>query len=148
MSACAGQPLLNFLDDESSAVFDLVLVKASVSAALQAVLENAGPGERILGMLEQVDFVLVRDDEIRRVHREFCGDPLPTDVITFHHGEIVLGAETICRNAAEFHQEPWVELTRCCIHGLLHLNGHTDHEPEHAAQMRAVQEKILAAVTS
>ncbi len=147
MSARAGRPGFNFLNRQSSVVFDLTLVKASVSAALEDVLNHAGPGERILGTLEHVDFVLVGNEEISRVHREFCGDPLPTDVITFHHGEIVLGAETIVNNAREFQQEPWVELTRCCIHGLLHLNGHTDHEPEDAARMRAVQENILAAVT-
>ncbi len=148
MRARAGRPVLNFFDRGHCTALKLAPVRKPVSAALDAVLRTPGPGERTLPSLEQVEFVLVSDEVISHVHREFCGDPMPTDVITFHHGEIVLGAETIMRHAAEFQQAPWVELTRCCLHGLLHLNGHIDDEPESAEQMRAVQEKILAAVVS
>ena len=51
--------------------------------------------------LEAVEISTVSDESIAHVHREFMGDPSPTDVITFHHGEIIVSLDTAQRQAAE-----------------------------------------------
>ena len=68
----------------------------------------------------------------------------PTDVITFHHGEIVIGAEVAERQAAEYGEPLPREILRYFVHGLLHLAGHEDEEPAERAAMEAVQETIVA----
>jgi len=71
------------------------------------------------------------------------GDPTPTDVITFLHGEIVLSAETARREARQRGLPVAQEIARYVVHGLLHLAGWTDKDAGAAADMRVMQEKIL-----
>ena len=67
----------------------------------------------------------------------------PTDVITFHHGEIVIGAQVAERQAAEYGEPLARELLRYLVHGLLHLAGHEDAEADERAAMEAAQETIV-----
>jgi len=97
----------------------------------------------VLGQLPEVSFVLVSDARIAALHDEFMRDPTPTDVITFHHGEIVISAETAHREARRRALPLPGELARYAVHGLLHLAGWSDTDPGEAADMRAIQEKIL-----
>jgi probable rRNA maturation factor len=74
------------------------------------------------------------------------GDPTPTDVITFHHGEIIISLDTAQRQAAE-NGEPYErEVTRYIVHGLLHLAGWDDREESGRREMHKVQETILRAL--
>lgn len=98
----------------------------------------------LLCALEEVDILIVSDPEIGVVHGEFLGDPTPTDVITFHHGEILVSADTAERQSAEFGQSWLMELALYMVHGLLHLAGWDDHDPEEAARMSEIQQRILA----
>jgi probable rRNA maturation factor len=96
--------------------------------------------------LAAVEAALLDDARIGGVHGQFMGDPAPTDVITFEHGEIVIGVETAVRQAAE-HGEPVArELLRYLIHGLLHLAGYDDRHDEDRARMIREQERLLADV--
>ena len=65
-------------------------------------------------------------------------------MITFHHGEIVIGAEVAQRQAAEFGEPLAREILRYLVHGLLHLAGHEDAEPQERAAMETAQETIVA----
>lgn len=99
--------------------------------------------ESVLGGLVEICFVLVSDPRIAALHAEFMGDPAPTDVITFLHGEIVMSAAT-ARREARRHGVPLPgEIARYAVHGLLHLAGWSDCDPPAAADMRRMQEKIL-----
>lgn len=91
----------------------------------------------------EIEISLINDAEIARVHGEFLNDPTPTDVITFHHGEILISAETALRQSAEHGFSLDQELGLYAIHGLLHLAGWEDHEPNEAASMALIQERIL-----
>jgi probable rRNA maturation factor len=71
----------------------------------------------------------------------------PTDVITFQHGEIFIGAETARRNARRFGNALAHELRLYLVHGLLHLHGFDDRDEERARKMEIVQRKILAEVS-
>jgi probable rRNA maturation factor len=97
----------------------------------------------VLRQLPEISFVLVSDARIAAVHGQFLRDPTPTDVITFHHGEIVLSAETARREARQRGLPLPAEIARYAVHGLLHLAGWSDGDPGAAAEMRSIQEKIL-----
>ncbi|MBL9130590.1 MAG: rRNA maturation RNase YbeY [Verrucomicrobiaceae bacterium] len=113
-------------------------------AAFPHCLDAQKPGpECVLSRLEEIEISLVTDKAIARVHGEFLDDPTPTDVITFHHGEILISAETAARQAKENGQPFHHELALYIIHGLLHLAGWDDHDKKEARQMAKTQQRIL-----
>ena len=99
-----------------------------------------------LAELGEIEVNLVADEVIARVHNEFMNDPSPTDVITFHHGEIFISLETAERESVKYGHSTEQEVLLYLIHGLLHLNGHDDKMPAEREVMKEIQEKILADV--
>jgi probable rRNA maturation factor len=85
----------------------------------------------------------VSDARIAQVHGQFFDDPTPTDVITFQHGEILIGAETVAENAVRYRHSPDDEAALCVVHGLLHLAGWDDLTARDAKQMAKMQEQIF-----
>jgi probable rRNA maturation factor len=124
------------------------LRERSVAALPHCLVAKArgGDGVAVLGELEVIEVSVVSDEAIAGVHGDFMDDPTPTDVITFHHGEILVSRDTALRRAGEFGHPVLRELLLYVIHGLLHLNGHDDHEEGARAEMHRLQEAILASV--
>jgi probable rRNA maturation factor len=122
---------------------DLRRLREFAERAVPECMEKTGPGEAVLGELESLEISLVSSAAIGRVHGEFFGDPSPTDVITFPHGEMLLGVETIADNARQFGELVERELQRCLLHGLLHLQGYEDGTAALRKAMFARQEKLL-----
>jgi probable rRNA maturation factor len=115
--------------------------------AARALIECLKLRRRKLGLLAdlpEVNVVFVSDDRIAEIHRRFMGDPAPTDVITFDHGEIVVSTETAKRQARRFGTTLEHELGLYLVHGLLHLAGFDDRTAKGASEMGRVQEKIVA----
>ena len=100
-------------------------------------------GRPALAGLECVEVALVDDETSDRVHRDFMGIEGATDVITFDHGEIVIGAEVAVRQAAEYGEPVLRELLRYLIHGLLHLAGHDDATEAEREAMERRQEALV-----
>ena len=112
--------------------------------ALPACLADPGETEAILlPDFDEIEVSLISDEAIASVHGKFMNDPSPTDVITFHHGEILVSAETAVRCSAEHGHPPEREALLYVIHGLLHLNGHDDLSEPARSKMHAAQERIL-----
>jgi probable rRNA maturation factor len=86
---------------------------------------------------------LISDRRISRLHRQFLGESGPTDVMTFHDGEIFISVETARRYAREFRNSLMNEIKLDIVHGLLHLHGFDDRTPAGARRMKNTQEKIL-----
>ncbi len=107
--------------------------------AIEHEIESRSP----LSLLGTIEVALVDDATIDQVHRDFMNIEGATDVITFHHGEIVISAETAYRQATEFHEPPAREILRYLVHGLLHLAGHDDQSDASRAKMEAAQEAIV-----
>ena len=122
---------------------------------LVLLVENALPlclkvAERLKGPLlnlGRIECSVVGNRAMARVHREFLNARTTTDVITFPDGEILVCAPVAQERAGEFGHDVPTELALYCIHGLLHLAGHDDLEPEAARRMARAQEKILQAAT-
>ncbi|NJR42103.1 MAG: rRNA maturation RNase YbeY [Akkermansiaceae bacterium] len=116
--------------------------------AARLALENAAEHDSPLHHLATLEVALVDDATSDQVHRDFMQIDGPTDVITFHHGEIVIGAQVAERQAAEYGEPLGREILRYFVHGLLHLAGHEDAEADERAAMEAAQEKIVSELWS
>ena len=119
------------------------LEDVACEAALLA-LDHSHGDDTPLHHLATLEVALVCDETSDRVHREFMDICGATDVITFHHGEIVIGAQVAERQAADYGEPLARELLRYLVHGLLHLAGHEDSEPSARAVMENAQEQIVS----
>jgi probable rRNA maturation factor len=142
MNPAPSVEVLNHQDAVALGAMPGLLEKSAPAAAGAAWLARTGD-DAPLGGLRQIDVALVDDAAIAGVHGQFLGDPTPTDVITFDHGEILVGVETAARQAAEHGEPLGRELLRYLVHGLLHLAGHDDHEESARRCMHGEQERIV-----
>lgn len=122
----------------------LTALESVAHEAARLALTYAREDDSPLALLATLEIAIVDDATSAQVHRDFMDIEGPTDVITFHHGEIVIGAEVAERQAKEYDEPLAREILRYMIHGLLHLAGHEDSAPEERAQMEAAQETIVA----
>lgn len=113
--------------------------------ALSLCINGAKASDAPLLSLSEIEISLVTDEEIAQVHADFLDDPTPTDVITFHHGEILVSLDTAKRQSIEHAESYDREVVLYMIHGLLHLGGWDDHEPNEREAMHELQSRILDA---
>jgi len=117
--------------------------------------------ERILSDLgcseSELSILLVDDDEIQRLNREYLCRDRPTNVLAFamregenQHlnpallGDVVVSTETAQREALQRDVTLEEELALLLVHGILHLLGYDhENEPAEAAQMEAKEEEVL-----
>ena len=111
--------------------------------AVELALANAANNDSPLHHLATLEIALVDDETSDRVHRDFMDIEGPTDVITFHHGEIVIGAGVARRQADEYGEPLAREIMRYLVHGMLHLAGHEDADADERKAMEAAQESII-----
>lgn len=126
---------------------DLSWLESRVAEALPLCAESVGTEQPLLRELSEVEVSLVTDEAIAAVHGQFMDDPTATDVITFHHGEILVSVDTAQREGPEHGHSTSSEVLLYIIHGLLHLNGHIDSEEQERTAMHRAQEVILSEVT-
>ena len=144
----AGLPGLEIYSHADDGGLPLDRLVEAAKAALPWCLGSRGGEEPVLAELPEVEVSLVDDAVIAGVHGEFMDDPTPTDVITFHHGEILVSLDTARREGPTHGNSAAEETLLYIIHGLLHLNGHTDlREPDRTAMHRE-EETILDRVRS
>jgi probable rRNA maturation factor len=101
-----------------------------------------------LDVVPHVTVVLVSDRRIAALHRQFMGIAGPTDVITFHEGDIFISVDTAKRNARRFGTSLLDEIRLYIIHGLLHLHGFDDATAAKSRAMDSMQQRILRALAS
>jgi len=123
----------------------LAWLRRFAEIALPECVLYSADGRFALRQLPEVDVAIVSDQIIAGVHERFMNIPGPTDVITFHHGEIVMSAETAVIHARQHGQTVDAELALYTVHGLLHLNGYEDAVANDAKRMRKTQERIMKA---
>jgi len=122
----------------------VALERVGTAAAGVIADHHAASASAPLHEMKEVEVALVDDATSDRVHRDFMGIEGPTDVITFEHGEIVIGVEVAKRQAAEYGEPELRELLRYLVHGLLHLAGHEDVEDDDRTRMETIQEQLVA----
>lgn len=100
--------------------------------------------------LGRLTIVMMSDEELLAVNREFLGHDYYTDVITFPinmgteiDAEIYVSIERIAENGKG---NPRDEMYRVLIHGCLHLCGYGDNTPREKETMTELENKYLAIV--
>lgn len=130
---------LDIANEQVALSFDAVAFERDVTAlAAETGYEGA------------LSVAVVDDETIHDVNRRFLEHDWPTDVIAFPlddgQGEVVVSAERALTEARDRGVEPMAELLLYIVHGILHLLGHDDHEPEDAERMHALSLKHLRSI--
>jgi probable rRNA maturation factor len=107
----------------------------------------------IRGQIGQVNFVLVSDREMARLHRTYSHIPGTTDVLTFDlsdsqgvvEGDIFICLDQARRQAKEYRVPLFLETARLAVHGVLHLAGYDDADQTQRNQMRRLEDRALSA---
>ena len=94
----------------------------------------AGSEIRSIG---DVNIIFCSDKYILDVNLRYLHHDYYTDIITFDYcegkklsGDLFISIDTVRENALEYGVEFDDELHRVMVHGLLHLIGYDDHNPE------------------
>jgi probable rRNA maturation factor len=124
---------------------DAAGLNAFAARALPLCLKLRRPRATPLSTLSEVSILLVSDRRMAALHKQFMNIAGPTDVLTFHHGEIFISVDTARENGRRFRTSTLHELQLYLVHGLLHLHGFDDTTAAQAARMQAAQERIVAA---
>jgi rRNA maturation RNase YbeY len=105
-----------------------------------------------------VGLYLVGAPEISRLNETFLRHAGATDVITFDylnnaavagasarklHGEIFVCVSEAVAQARRFRATWQSEVLRYIVHGVLHLQGHTDTRPAARRRMKAVENRLM-----
>jgi rRNA maturation RNase YbeY len=96
-----------------------------------------------------VNVVLLTDQAIRKMNKDFLQHDYATDVITFPledaplTGEVYISIETARRQAAEYGVTLRNELCRLVTHGALHLVGYDDATDAQRAEMARLETKYM-----
>lgn len=91
--------------------------------------------------LGNLNFVFCSDPYLHKINTEYLNHDTLTDVITFPYsdtfieGDIFISIDRIRDNAKTFKVSFEEELKRVIIHGVLHLLGYSDKNPEDKQQM-------------
>ena len=120
-------------------------IRQAANMTLQAVGAKRGA---------QATIVLADDALVTQLNHQYRNKNRPTNVLSFadadesgnYLGDIILGFETIAREAHEQNKPLMHHVQHLTIHGLLHLIGH-DHEIEaEAEEMENLEISVLAAL--
>ena len=137
-------PVITIHNRQRRVVLDRDALRDFAWRVLPSVLKYPGPHATALTPeVDELAFYFISDRRMAQLHAEFSGVSGPTDILTFHHGEVFISVDTAERQAAEFGNPLDRELRIYIVHGLLHLHGHDDHTPAEAAEMHRLQELLV-----
>ena len=120
------------------------------------ILSCASHGvQRLPRPLGHLNFVVVSDREMAKLHREYMDTRGTTDVLTFDltgttgnelEGDVYICLDQARRQAKHYGVSLNEEIARLAVHGVLHLAGFRDQTVTQKRQMRWMEEQSLAAV--
>lgn len=94
---------------------------------------------------EQLCFVFLGPRSIAKFNKLHLNHTGPTDIITYHHGEILICPQIASRQCKQHGNTFTRELLTYVVHGWLHLAGWNDKTPQQFQEMFEAQERILDA---
>jgi probable rRNA maturation factor len=127
-------------------------VRALLAGAVRQTLLTADPSAVSAGC--DINFILVSDQEIKRLNRRFRRVNRITDVISFSYSTVPLSGDIYIARTRSLKQarregHAWdKELSYLAIHGVLHLFGYTDYTPRARHRMFLLQDKIFLCLFS
>lgn len=118
---------------------DRAFLQRVVTAALADVQRQDMP----------VSLLLADDETIAQLHADYCDDPSPTDVLSFAMDdgvEVAVSVECAHRVATRHGHSTRAEIALYVVHGILHVCGYDDLEPDERARMREAEVRILQSI--
>jgi probable rRNA maturation factor len=134
---------------------------------LQHILEKPLLFENVPPVIE-ISLVIVGQERIHELNREYRGKDQPTDVLSFamaeqkteeeetdfltppdgliHLGEIIISYPQAVIQAAEHGHSIQKEMAILITHGVLHILGYDHEKPEMEPEMQAKENEILAEI--
>ena len=102
--------------------------------------------------LTELTYVFCSDEYLHGINLEYLDHDTYTDIITFNNADepdviesdIFISIDRVRENAAQLNIPFLDELHRVMIHGILHLLGYDDKQPELKAQMRQAEDNCLS----
>lgn len=102
--------------------------------------------------LDSVNYIFCSDRFLLALNQEYLGHNTYTDIITFNtssnagkiSGDIYISIDRVRENAKKYKAIENDELDRVMIHGILHLLGYKDKNPQEKAKMRKKEEACLS----
>ncbi len=98
-----------------------------------------------------IQIILVSDEYLLRINKEFLNHDWYTDIITFNYnsgpvisGDIFISVERTLSNAKHLNISAQKELLRVIIHGVLHLCGYDDKTPSDKKLMTSKEDYYLS----
>ena len=99
-----------------------------------------------------ITFIFSNDDKLRKLKKEYFGEDVFTDTISFNleekgdpiEGEVYISLERVSENANTFKQDFITEIKRVIIHGCLHLLGYNDESTKDKRRMILLEETYLS----
>ncbi len=102
----------------------------------------------------QLSIVIVGDEEITTLKKDYFDIDSTTDVVSFNladddcpdnviDAEIVINAELALRESSERNTSAEAELFLYAVHGILHQAGYDDHEPDEYEQMHKRENELM-----
>jgi probable rRNA maturation factor len=131
-------PRLHLHNHQNALNLSLPRLQRQLEIALQLL-----PLRALKKLPSTLEFSFVTPNVIARVHDDFMSDPSPTDVITFHHGEILICPVIARQQSRQSGLPVEQEIFLYALHALLHLIGHTDATSGTADLMAKLQEDWL-----
>lgn len=139
---------------EVDGTVSMPVAEADLHALAVSALEREGhSGEW------QLSILFTSDPRMQEMHLEFMGLDSPTDIMTFPYeddgfgheevaaqgGDVVISVDTARENAAEHGWTVSDELLFLELHGILHILGWDDTDPEDRRRMLERQRNLLDA---
>ena len=122
--------------------------KRKIAAWLKCVADGEGY------TLGDVTYIFCSSEVHRKMNIDFIGHDYFTDIITFDYsdrkgtrvvsGDIFIDVETVADNARIYGATAREEMLRVVVHGVLHLCGQKDKDPEDEKEMHRKEDKYLA----
>jgi len=91
----------------------------------------------------ELSLVLTGTSAVQRLNRIYRNKNLPTDVLSFDYGEIVICYPLAKKQAREHGVSAADEISLLFVHGLLHIMGFDHHRPRERQRMRLAEKKLL-----
>ncbi len=122
-----------------------------IEGLIKATSEKLGISDSL------VEIILIDDEKIHEINKQYRGVDRPTDVISFafqdmeditisnitNLGEIYISLDKVKSQAKEYGHSERRELGFLTVHGLLHLLGYDHMNSEDEKEMFKLQEDIL-----
>lgn len=122
---------------------------AKLKAAARRAVAQAGAALSTTG--SELAIVLADDSTLRALNRDWRGIDAPTNVLSFpaknvtggYLGDVILGYETVSREARAEGKPLAHHVAHLAVHGFLHLLGYDHERAVDALKMERLEQQIL-----